>query len=456
MLLIAVGLNHRTTPVELREKLTLTEQRLPGALGAVLARPEIAEAVIVSTCNRAELYAVIDDMAKPESSPDLPLEAILASWGGVPSNALSGHLYHYRDQRAAEHAFRVASGLDSMILGDGQILGQVKTAYEVARTHGATGAILNTLFQSALATGKAVRTQTGIGQGAFSIGSAAVELATRIFGDTLAGKTVLVLGAGKMSELTARHLQSCGAPAVLVTNRTFERAQALADQLGAGASARRFDDLGPALLTSDIVICSTAAPHPIVTRDLIQTAMRARRNRPLFLIDIAVPRDVDPEVGDLQNVYLYNIDDLSAVVARDQAARHAESRLAGAIIDAAVAQFGQWRRGMEVTPLVTAVRERLDSLRLDEIARVRARLPHLSDHEMRVIGIALQSMSGKIAHEAIAAIKDSANTEPDNSYQRLDAIRSAFGLSTENNAPLMEPSQAANTSLKPQPATDNA
>ena len=456
MLLIAVGINHRTTPVELREKLTLTEQRLPNALGAVLARPEIAEAVVVSTCNRAELYAVVDDTTTQGSIPDLPHEAILASWGGVPPNALSGHLYHYRDQRAAEHLFRVTSGLDSMILGDGQILGQVKTAYETARACGATGAILNTLFQGALAAGKAVRTQTGIGQGSFSIGSAAVDLATRIFGDTLAGKTVLVLGAGKMSELTARHLQSCGAPAVLVTNRTYERAQSLAEQLGAGATARRFDDLGQALLTSDIVICSTAAPHPIVTRDMIQTAMRARRNRPLFLIDIAVPRDVDPEVGDLQNVYLYNIDDLSAVIARDQAARYAESRRADAVIDAAVAQFGEWRRSMEVTPLVTAVRERLDSLRLDEIARVRARLPHLSDHEMRVVAIALQSMTGKIAHEAIAAIKDSARSGVEGSYQRLDGIRSAFGLGAENAATSAEPSQTTNAALKPQRSTDNA
>ncbi len=449
MLLIAVGLNHQTTPVELREKFTLTEHRLTEALGAALARPDIAEAVIVSTCNRAELYAVVDEDATQHSLQH-SLETLLASWGGVAAQALSGHLYHYRDAQAAEHVMRVASGLDSMILGDGQILGQVKTAYETARSQGATGAILNTLFQGALATGKSVRTQTGIGQGAFSIGSASVELATRIFGDTLAGKTVLVLGAGKMSELTARHLQSCGAPAVLVTNRTFERAQALAKQLGAGAAARRFDDLGQALLTSDIVICSTAAPHPIVTRDLIQTAMRARRNRPLFLIDIAVPRDVAPEVGDLPNVYLYNIDDLSAVVARDQAARHAESRRAEIIIDAAVAQFGQWRRSMEVAPLVTAVRERLDSLRLDEIARVRARLPHLSDHEMRVIAIALQSMSGKIAHEAIIAIKESASAETDGSYQRLDAIRSAFGLGAEHASATAESAAAQNPAITPQ------
>ncbi len=437
MHLIVAGLNHRTAPVELREQVAISDFKLPAMLRQLVARTEIREAVILSTCNRTEFYAVCE--ADGGTSGEAVLHDFLVSLTNSPAKGFAGHLYFYRDGRAADHLMKVSSGLDSMILGESQILGQVKAAYQAAALSGATGAILNNLLQSALATGKRVRTETTIGQGAFSVGAAAVELATSIFGNSLHGKTVLVLGAGKMSELTARHLQASGAPTVLVTNRTFDRAEALAQQLGTGASACRFDDLPNALLESDIVICSTAAPHPVVTPDLIHSAMRARKNRPLFLVDIAVPRDVDPAVASIDNVYVYNIDDLSAVVDRDHAKRQLEVQRAQSIIDESVRQFQVWRRSLEVVPLVTAVRERLDGLRLEELARLRARLPHVSDKDFRAIEIALQSITGKIAHDAITAIKQCASTADASGYERLDAIRAAYGLNTEAEMPTDAP-----------------
>ena len=426
MHLVAAGLNHRTAPVDLREVVAIADHRMPEELRSLLARDGLAEAAILSTCNRTELYAVLDDSAAPYAEE--VLTGFLAAVGGVPTSRFSGHTYYYRDERAAEHVMKVASGLDSMILGENQVLGQVKAAYETARASSATGTVLNTLFQSALAVGKRVRTETNIGHGAFSVGSAAVELASKIFGDSLTGKTVLVLGAGKMSELTARHLQSHGAPTVFVTNRTFDRAVSLARQLGEGARAREFSELPAALLDSDIVICSTAAPHPVVTKMRIESAMRARKNRPLFLVDIAVPRDVEAAVGNLSNVYLYNIDDLSRIVDRDHIKRRGEVQRAEEIIDAEVAKYHAWRRSLEVVPLVTAVRERLDGLRLEELAKIRARLPQLSEHDLRVIEMALQSVTGKIAHSAITAIKDCTVNSDGSSYDRLDAIRLALGM----------------------------
>ena len=252
-------------------------------------------------------------------------------------------------------------------------------------------------------TGKKARTETGIARGTFSVGAAAVELATQIFGESLTGHTVLVLGAGKMSEVTARHLQSRGAPAVLVANRTYERAVSLAAQFG--GPARRFDDLPALLMASDIVVCSTAAPHPIVTRALMNDVMRARRGRPLYLVDIAVPRDVEASVDALQNVYLYNIDHLQDLVAGARQTRAVEVTRVGEIVAAAVTEYLRWERSLDVSPLVVAVRQKLDAARLSELARLRTRLPDLSDKEWRAVEGSMQSLTNKIAHPATIAIK---------------------------------------------------
>lgn len=445
MHLIALGLNHQTAPIQLRESVAVGDPALPAALDRLSALPTVQESVLLSTCNRTEIYALVAPSAE---DTEKSLIDFLASLQGANPHSLDGHLYCYRDGAAARHLMEVASGIDSMILGEYQILAQVKTAYTAAQASRATGPMLNTLFQMALSCGKKVRTDTEIGRGAFSVGAAAVELAVQIFGESLASRTVLVLGAGKMSELTARHLQAKGAPAVLVANRSFDRAEELARQLGETARAMRFDDLPQALVTSDIVICSTAAPHPVLTRQLAEQAMRARRNRALFLIDIAVPRDVDPAAGDLENVYLFNIDDLNRVVEQALSERAGEVGKAQQIIEQAVADYLGWRRSLEVTPLIIAVREKLEAMRLEEVAKLRARSPHVPERELRAMEAALQSYASKVAHAATVAIKEAAAHDSETSYERLDAIRAAFGLDSRS------PDSALPATIAAQPARE--
>ncbi len=428
MSLLVLGINHISAPIEVREKLAFLERDLPRALTALCALPNIREGALLSTCNRTEAYAV----AAPEAGPlENALAEFLAGWHGLSRHEFDGHLYCYRAGAAANHLFSVSSGLDSMILGEPDIQRQVKTALEAAQSANSLGARLNRLFQDALVTGKRTRTETGIARGTFSVGAAAVELATQIFGESLAGHSVLVLGAGKMSEVTARHLLARGAPAVLVANRTFEKAETLAAQFG--GSARRFDDLPALLATADIVVCSTAAPHPIVTRDLVQSAMRVRRGRPLYLIDIAVPRDVEASVDALENVYLYNIDHLQELVAGARHSRAGEVTRAREIVEASTAEYLRWERSLEVAPLVVAVRQKLDTARQSELERLRSRLPDLPEKDWRTIEAAFASLTNKIAHPASVAIKSAPETE--NGAAALDTIRRAFGVEEEKTSP---------------------
>ncbi|MCW3058195.1 MAG: Glutamyl-tRNA reductase [Capsulimonas sp.] len=431
MPLVLVGINHESAPVEVREKLAIGEHALPRALLALSGLGAVLEGAILSTCNRTEIYAVLD----PESGATEELLAeFLAGQHGLSRRQFDGRLYFYRDGAAANHLFSVAAGVDSMILGEPDIQRQVKQAMEAAQGAKTLGTLLNRLFQDALVAGKRARTETEIARGAFSIGAAAVERAAQIFGDSLEGNTVLVLGAGKMSEVTARHLQAKGAPTVLVANRTYERAEHLAAQFG--GHARRFDELESALLSADIVVCSTSAPHPVVTRTLIKNAMRARHNRPLFLIDIAVPRDVEASVGDLDNVYLYNIDDLMQIVAGARQTRSGEVAQAREIIDAMATEYGRWRQSLEVAPTIVAVRDKLASVRDAELARLRTRLPGLSDKEWRSVEAAMESLTNKIAHPAIVAIKSSATETGDSAA--LETIRQVFGLEREDDDKLPE------------------
>lgn len=428
MPLITLGINHISSPVALREKLAISDRELGSALHSLCALPPVAEGAILSTCNRTEVYASL--------SPDTPhAEDMLAEWlasrHGLHRQEFDGHLYSYRDSAAANHLMSVAAGIDSMILGEPDIQRQVRQALEAAQGARSVGTLLQRLFQEALTVGKRVRTETGLARGSFSVGAAAVELATQIFGESLAGHTVLVLGAGKMSEVTARHLQARGTPTVLVANRTYEKAAHLAAQFG--GEARRFDELSDALLSADIVVCSTSAPHPVVTRALVKDAMRARRNRPLFLIDIAVPRDVEASVDQLDNVYLYNLDHLQTFVADARHARESEVARAREIVQSGADEYSRWRAGLEVAPLVVAVREKLDAVRLAELARLRTRLPGLSDKEWRLIEAAMQSVTNKIAHLATVALKQTAGSET--APAELDAIRRAYGLADTEDAP---------------------
>lgn len=334
--LIAVGISHKTAPVELRERLTIPPHQLAPALDRLSALKELQESVILSTCNRIEIYARPRDRRPPA------VDAARAFLRGLyPEATLDSALYQYEAERAVEHLFRVASGLDSMVVGETEILGQVKAAYQFSQAQGVTGKITNVLFQRALFVGKHVRTKTLISEGASSVGSIAVQLAEKIFGQ-LNKHRILLIGAGKMAEITARHLLSQKAGEIVILNRTHERAETLARQLS--GIAKPMDRLSDELLLADIVVCSTSADRPILTQALVESVMKTRRGRFLYFIDIAVPRNVEPSVNTVDNVYLYNIDDLKTLVDENMDRRKGEVARAEELVSGLSSEFYQWIR----------------------------------------------------------------------------------------------------------------
>lgn len=434
MPLLLVGLSHHQAPIAVRERLSCAEHALPDALAAVLACQGVLEAALLSTCNRMELYVVVEgsDLAAHYAR----LTRHLASYHQVPEAHFAPHLYCRAEQEVAEHLLRVAAGLDSLVLGEAQILGQVRNALRAAQETGTAGSALTALFQQAIASGKRVQTETGLGRGAFSVGHAAVDLAKSIFAD-LSHASVLILGAGKMSELTSRHLVENGVRFVVVANRTHEKAQAMAARFG--GKAIHYDTFPEELVTADIVISSTAAPHPIVTRELLLPILRRRRGKPLFLIDIAVPRDVEPEVARLDNVFLKNIDDLQEVVAEEASGRQAEAEKARLIAAEETEKFLAWYRGREAAPVIAQLRERLEQLRQDELTLLRSQLGSLSEREWQRIEAAMRSLTNKIAREPILRLKragENAGQAEDGHYDLLTAAREIFGLTEEGTASL--------------------
>jgi glutamyl-tRNA reductase len=334
MAIVVVGVNHESAPVDVRERLAFTPAKLERALTALRTEPGLEGGVVVSTCNRVEVYA-----AGAEAGATIDrIDGFLHRFHGL-QDQLDSEIYRFEEPRSIEHLFRVVSGLDSMVLGETEILGQVKEAYDRALALKAAGKTLNQLFQRAFQVAKKIRSQTGIVRGCVSVGSVAVELAEKIFGD-LSQSQVMVIGAGDTSEKTARAMLSRGAQTVLVANRTHERAVALAAELG--GRAVRFDDFPQEFAHADIVVSSTAAPHHIVTREKVAAMMPVRRNRPLFLIDLAVPRDIEPAVNDLDNVYLYNVDDLQGIADDNMRARQEDLAKCDALVAANVAKFREW------------------------------------------------------------------------------------------------------------------
>lgn len=369
MRLLAIGLSHRTAPVELRECVDFSRTGLTPALTALSAQTSCAEAVVLSTCNRTEIYAAADTTDAAEE-----IGRFIGRYHSVDHERLARHLYCHQGADAARHLFRVAAGLDSLVVGEPQILGQVKKAYATAQDHQLTGALTNRLFHSAFAVGKRVRTDTGLAEGAVSVSYAATALARKIFGE-LKGLTVLILGAGEMAKLTAIHLQAQHVRQMVIASRTYAAAASLAQQLGAGAIA--WTDLDGALEAADIVVTATGAAEPVLSRARVEQAMRPRRSRPLFLIDIAVPRDVEASAGELDQVFLYNIDDLQTIVKENLARRSAELEHAEAIVGEAVHRFASWMQSREIIPTVVALRQRFDAIRRAELARLEPRLSGL-------------------------------------------------------------------------------
>jgi glutamyl-tRNA reductase len=367
--LFVVGLSHRTAPIELRESVDFSKGGATDALTAIAERGIAREMVILSTCNRAEIYVV----AGPEA-PDA-VGRFFADYHQLPLARVSDHLYVCRGAEAARHLFRVAAGLDSLVVGEPQILGQVKAAYATASDSGYTAAIINRLFHSAFGVGKRVRTETGVAEGAVSVSYAAISLARKIFGG-LTGLNVAILGAGGMAKLTGQHLKSQEVRQITITSRTFSTAQNLARRLGGRAIP--WQDLPGALETADIVVSATGAVDPILTRSSMHEAMRHRRQRPLFIIDIAVPRDVEPSVGDLEQVFLYNIDDLQAIVKENLGRRSGELDRAEGIVNEEVGRFTSWLRSRDIIPTVIALRERFEAIRQSELARLEPKLTNLA------------------------------------------------------------------------------
>ncbi len=415
MTLTIIGVNHKTAPIELRERIAISRDDLQETTRALAAVPGVAECMIVSTCNRVEILAVVE-------SPLIDLTAFLHRHFGLDAALLGPHLYEHRGQEAVRHLFRVADSLDSMVVGEPQILGQVKEAFAVARASGTVAGQLEHLLQSAFAVAKKVRTETEIGSNSVSIASVAVELARKIFG-SLQGRTVFLVGAGKMSELAARHLVQQGAGAILVTNRTLERARRMAETFQ--GKVIPYEELYEAAIEADIVISSTGAPHPIFRREHGQAFLHRRRNRPMFFIDIAVPRDVDPEMGKLEGVFVYDIDDLQQVAAAHMAERSREATDAEALIAVEVARFHERQRAVNVAPAIVALQRQAEELRQTELKRAQVRLGSLSAEQIAAVEALTRGLVNKFLHPPMQALKQAAR---ENDATRLEALCEAWSL----------------------------
>jgi glutamyl-tRNA reductase len=422
-----IGINHRTAPVEVREQLAIPDGKLVEALQQLLGVAGVREGMILSTCNRVEVLAHTQN-----GSTDL--REFLREHFHLEPSSYEPHLYQYRENEAVRHVFRVASSLDSMVVGEPQILGQVKEAYATARAAGAVQSHLDLLLTRAFAVAKRVRTETAVGSSSVSVASCAVDLAEKIFG-SLHGKQVCLVGAGKMSEIAARHLLARGAGPIFVANRTYERAHTLADRFG--GRAIRFDDLYEHCEHADIVITSTGAPVAIFRREHGERFLSRRRNRPMFFIDIAVPRDVDPEMNKLDGIFLYDIDDLQEAVSAHAAKRSQEAERAEIIVEDEVERFQARLRSLHLVPAIVSLQDYVETIRQAEVDRVRGRLGELSAEQERAIEALTRGIVNKILHTPITRLKSVAATPEATTL--VEAFRKIFNLN--DNGVLSETSQ---------------
>jgi glutamyl-tRNA reductase len=414
--LVLVGVNHTTAPLEVRERLSISAGRLPDAIRSLVQQPGIREGLILSTCNRVE-FVTYQEPGQPAANTSLL--RFLHEYFAIPANIVEQHLYEFREREAIRHLFRVASSLDSMVVGEPQILGQVKDSYTVAREVGGVSTTLEPLLQRAFSVAKRVRTETQIGSNSVSIASVAVDLARKIFG-SLQGKTVLIVGAGKMSELAARHLIQQGATSILVANRTQEKAAQIAGQIAEQISAQIANDPNAITCTTevipfeslheqagraDIVITSTGAAGHIFTRAHGQQFLERRRNRPMFFIDIAVPRDVDPKVNDVEGCFVYDIDDLQQVAAAHLADRSRESAAAEKIVTSEVEKYQEHLQTRGAVPAIVALQESAEAIRQAEIARSAKRLGTLTPEQQAAIDALTKSLTAKLLHPQIVDLR---------------------------------------------------
>ena len=411
-----IGVNHLTAPVEVRERLAIPESRLADSLRRLVQHPGVNEGLILSTCNRVEILA-----QSPNGTADL--RGFLRQLFTVPASEFESHLYEFREREAIRHLFRVAASLDSMVVGEPQILGQVKEAYATARAVGAVHSQLDLLLTRAFAVAKRVRTETAVGSSAVSVASVAVELAEKIFG-SLQGKHVYLVGAGKMSELAARHLIAHGAESIFVANRTHDRAAELAARFS--GQAILFEQLYETCDRADIVITSTGAPHAIFRKEHGELFLNRRKNRPMFFIDIAVPRDVDPEMNKLDGIFVYDIDDLQQAVSTHVADRRREAERAEEIVNVEVTRFQQRLQSLDVVPTIVSLQDHLETIRQAEIDRVRGRLGTLSPEQETALETLTRGIVNKIMHTPVSTLKTAAS-EPE-ATTIIDVVRRLFNL----------------------------
>ena len=422
MHILTLGLNHTTAPVAIREKLALPEGDLSQALGQLVSGYGLHEAAILSTCNRSEIYVASD---RSEALSDT--RRYLAEVQGVDVSQYQPHFYELTDADAVQHLFAVASGIDSMVIGESQILKQVRDALEVAQRNGSARLLLNELFQRSLRVGKRARTETDIGRGRLSVSTAAVELASQIF-DSLQGRMALLLGAGEMIELTAQYLVDGGIGRFYVANRTFERGQELARRFE--GEAVPFAKLAKCLDLVDIVISSTAASDFVIDADTLRRVMQQRRGRPLFLIDIAVPRDIDPRAREIDNVFLFDIDNLNEVVNANRSEREHEIEQVEQVIEEELRDFLSWFNALTAGPLIRALRQRADDLTRAELERWSGKLAHLKPADVQLVESVLKGYANKILHQPLTQLREFASSSE--GYAHLDTVRRLFDLEVDD------------------------
>jgi len=447
---IVVGLNYKTAPVEIREKLSFIESELPQAMEALQKQKSILENVIVSTCNRTEIYAVVDQLHTGRHF----VKQFLANWFDLPVETFSSYLTIREEDEAVEHLFKVTAGIDSMVLGETQILGQVKKSFLSGQEIGTTGTVYNQLFKQAVTFAKRAHNETAIGENPVSVSYAAVELAKKIFG-SLQRKHVAILGAGKMGELAIENLYGSGVGKVTVINRTFEKAESLATKFH--GEAKSMKELQCSLLEADILITSTGATDYVIDYELMQFVERLRKGKPLFMVDIAVPRDIDPRVGDLPNVFLYDIDDLQGIVEANLAERERAAADITDMIGNEVIQFKDWVTTLGVVPVISALRKKANRIQEETMTSIENKMPDLTERERKILSKHTKSIINQLLKEPILQAKEMANSPKANEQLRLfqqifgieEAVEAEVQEMTKQELERKERSQATQTSAEP-------
>ncbi len=436
---LVVGVNYRTAPVEIREKLSFVEAELPNAMQALQEQKSILENVIVSTCNRTEIYATVDQL----HTGRYYVKQFLANWFDIPMENLSRYLFIHEDNEANNHLFRVTAGVDSMVLGETQILGQVKKSFLNGQENGTTGTIFNQLFKQAVTFAKRAHAETSIGENAVSVSYAAVELGKKIFG-SLNHKHVVILGAGKMGELAIQNLHGSGAEKVTVINRTYEKAKELASKFA--GNAKPMDELQCALLEADILISSTGATEYVIDLELMQFVDRLRKGKPLFMVDIAVPRDLDPRIGDLPNVFLYDIDDLQGIVEANLAERERAAVQINKMIETEIDQFNEWVATLGVVPIISALRQKANRIQMETMSSIENKMPNLSDRERKILNKHTKSIVNQLLKEPILQAKELSTSK--NPGEQLQLFQQIFGIEDDVKMEVESQAEKAKINLK--------